>query len=120
MRGQDRAQPDRAASEDRDRVAGADVAVERAEECGRQYVGQEDRGVVVDSFRKRIAGVVGQRDADCLGLLAAQLAELAGRVLAVAENRGAALGALRGLAAPADRNIAAGDQARDDDALRPS
>ena len=89
----------------------------RAEEAGRQDVGEEDRDVIVDRVGQRIAGVVGHRHAHRFGLLAAQPSELAGGTRAVAEYGRAAFRALRRLSAPTEEASPACDQARDDDAL---
>src|SRR5208337_3874179 len=94
-----------------------DVAVDCAEVAGRQDVGEEDCDVIVDRVGERIAGVIGHRDADRFGLLAAQPSELARGTRAVAEYRAAALGALRGLPAAAEEASPTSDQAGHDDAL---
>ncbi len=89
----DRRQADRAGADDGDDVARPDLAVEDADLVGGgQDVGQHEQFLVADPGRHRIGRVVGERDADVLGLGAVDL---------VAEDPATAAGALpvAGLAA---------------------
>src|SRR5205085_1565774 len=83
----------RAGTDDGDDIAWADLAVEDADlVAGGQDVGEHQQFLVADAGRYGVGGVVGERDADVLGL---------GAVDGVAEDPAAAADALAvaGLAA---------------------
>ena len=112
--GGDDGEADRAGADDGDGVAGLDLAVLHADlEAGREDVRQQQRGLVGDALRQPVERVVGERDADQLGL---------GAVDEVAEDpadaRRALVGeAVRRVAAAAVGADAAGADAGDDHAV---
>src|SRR5208282_5225001 len=93
------------------------IAVDRAEIAGGKDVGQKYRRIVGNRIRERVAGVVGERHGNRLGLLAADVAEGSSKVFSVAKYCRAADRALRDLAAAAEEAFPAGDRAGDHHAL---